>query len=289
MSASSLALFLLVDALASAAAALLVVRLLPREQRGRAAFLLCFAISFFVPLAGIAGMLAAALAARSAVREPRHPFGLHAAPVFDPLRREAAGPRRKGDARLRALLAVQSMPARAANPLIRGMLADPSEDVRLIAYGILDGREKAINALIHDARRRLPEAHGAERVLLEKRLAQLYAELLYQDLVQGELRQHAAAQAAAHLGQALMLDAADPALHALLGQLALSAGDPDRARGALQRALELGFPESRVLPYLAEIALRSRRFDEVRGIARRLARLPNTQRLEQVIEYWTAA
>ena len=302
MSGSSLLLFFVIDALVSALAALLIVRLLPREQRGRPAFLLCFALGFFVPLAGLAGMLAVAMAARRAARQPRQPFALHATPVYDPLRGDAAGPRSKGgvrvqladasvsiDQRLRALLAVQSMPARAANPLIREMLADSSEDLRLIAYGILDAREKAINALIQAARSRVAERQGAERVLLEKRLAQLYAELLYQDLVQGELRQHAAAEAAAHLGQALMLDDADPALHALLGQLALTGGDPGTARNALQRALELGFPESRVLPYLAEIAFRTRSFGEVRAMARRLAQVPNTQRLEQVIEYWKPA
>lgn len=302
MSGSSLLAFLAVDALVSAAAALLLVRLLPREQRGAPAFLLFLALGFFVPLAGFAGMLAVALAARRAAREPHHPFALHAAPVYDPLRGEARAPRSKGgvrlqlanvsvpiDARLRALLAVQSMPARAANPLIREMLADPSEDLRLIAYGILDGREKAINALIHAARERVGAAQGAERLLLEKRLAQLYAELVYQGLVHGELRQHAVAESAVHLAQALMLDPGDPALNALLGQLALGDGEPEVAHRALQRALELGFPESRVLPYLAEIAFRTRRFDEVRATARRLALLPNTQRLEQVIEYWKPA
>jgi polysaccharide biosynthesis protein PelE len=299
---SELLLFLGLDALASAAAALLLLRVLPPAQRGKAPFLLFFAIGFFVPLLGVLGILAVAHAARRAAPRPPPSFELHAAPVYDPLRGETIRPRSKGgvrvhladvsvptEARLRALLTVQSMPARAANPLIREMLSDPAEDLRLIAYGILDAREKAINAQIQAARARAEEAQGAERAGLEKRLAQLYSELVYQGLVQGELREHSTAEAAAHLAQALMLDAADPALDALLGQLALDAGETGTARSALERALERGYPESRVLPYLAEIAFRTRRFDEVRAIARRLAPLPNTQRLEQVVDYWKAA
>jgi hypothetical protein len=49
----------------------------------------------------------------------------------------------------------------------------------------------------------------------------------------------------------------------------------------------LGLPESRVLPYLAEVAFQSRQFGEVRAIAGLGASLPNA-RIDQVLAYWRA-
>ncbi len=44
-----------------------------------------------------------------------------------------------------ALLAMQSMPARTVSPVLQGMLADPLDDIRLLAYGILDNHERSVD------------------------------------------------------------------------------------------------------------------------------------------------
>ena len=302
---AALASYLALHAVASALVAKALVSLLPAAQvnRRRAAWVFFFAVSFFLPVVGMAGMFGMAIMARlTSAGGLRRRFELHPAPIYNPRTGEAAPPRSKGrvrvqlaniadptEARLRALLAVQSMPARMANPLIREMLVDPSEDLRLIAYGILDTREKAINARIHAATQRLAAAGEAGRATLHKRLAELYCELVYQRLVHGDLREHATAQARGHVERALALEPHDPALHALFGQIALSAGEYRSAQLALSRGVDLGLAESRVLPYLAEAAFRLRRFDEVRAIAGRLASLPNTPPIEHVIQYWKLA
>jgi tetratricopeptide (TPR) repeat protein len=301
----ALASYLALHAVASALVAKALVRLLPAVHldRARPARVFFFAVSFFLPVVGMAGMFGMAIMARlTSARGPRRRFELHPAPIYNPRTGEAAARSSKGrvrvqlaniadptEARLRALLAVQSMPARMANPLIREMLVDPSEDLRLIAYGILDTREKAIHARIHAATQRLEAAGAAGRATLHKRLAELYCELVYQRLVHGDLREHATAQARAHVERALAIDPRDPALHALVGQIALSAGEYRSAQLALARALDLGLAESRVLPYLAEAAFRLRRFDEVRAVARRLASLPNTPPIEHIVQYWKLA
>jgi polysaccharide biosynthesis protein PelE len=299
-----MAIYFAVHGVASGLAALTLLPLLPGHiTRPFAAFLFFFSVNFFLPVLGVMGMLGAAVMAKvAAVQGRRWQFDMHLPPVYDPRADEVASGRSKGgvrvqlantsvpiDARLRALLTVQSMPARIANPLIRDMLSDPSEDLRLIAYGILDTREKTINARIHAATQKLENASPAERLTLEKQLAELYWELIYQGLVHGDLREHAAEQARVHLQRALALDEDDAALLALSGQIAMSTGDLDEARGAFQQALSLGLPDSRVLPYMAEVAFRARRFDEVRELARRLASLPSTHRIDHVISYWKAA
>jgi tetratricopeptide (TPR) repeat protein len=298
--------YLAVHAAASVLVGLVLLALLPKARRAqpKAAFLFFFSITFFVPVLGVAGLLGAVAVGRLLPeRARRERFDLHDAPMYDPRAEEIASVRSKGgvrlqlenpaapvETRLKALLAVQSLPARVANPLVREMLSDPSDDLRLVAYGILDAREKSINARIHAAAQRLAQAPPArERALLERQLADLYWELVYQGLVQGDLRDHALAQVRLHLDQALSLDPEDAALWSLCGRLAVQEGGYDEAQRAFERALRFGLAQSRVLPYLAEVAFRLRRFDEVRGFARKLAASPQTQRTAQVVQFWGAA
>jgi tetratricopeptide (TPR) repeat protein len=295
--------YLAAHALASALVATVLFPLLTREQRSRPLhpYLFFFAVAFFVPVLGVAGLLGAVLIGRLVPEKARaETIEMHEAPVYDPRAGEVASVRSKGgvrvqlgdsgapvETRLKALLAVQALPARVANPMVREMLSDPSDDLRLVAYGILDAREKSINARIHAASQRLAQMPPArERAQLERQLADLYWELVYQGLVQGDLRDHAMAQSRRHLDQALSLDPEDAGLWALCGRLASQEGDYGEAERAFERARQFGLPEARVLPYLAEVAFRQRRFDEVQALAGRLAAGPQVQRIAQVLRYW---
>ncbi|MFP3656764.1 sugar ABC transporter permease, partial [Burkholderia sp. SIMBA_052] len=78
-------------------------------------------------------------------------------------------------------------PARTVSPLLQGMLADPLDDIRLLAYGILDNREKTLTQQILVERPKLdvklhPELSDAERAHANRTLAQLYSELIYENL-----------------------------------------------------------------------------------------------------------
>jgi len=298
--------YLAAHAVASLLVATVLLSLLPKAQRARPlpVLLFFFAIAFFVPVLGVVGLLGAVVIGRlMPERAKREGFEVHDAPVYDPRAGEISMVHSKGgvrihlqnssapvETRLKALLAVQSLPARVANPLVREMLSDPSDDLRLVAYGILDAREKSINARIHAAGRRLAELPPArERAQLERQMADLYWELVYQGLVHGDLRKHAMAQTRRHLDQALSLDPADPALWSLCGRLAAQEGDYDEAQRAFERAREFGLAEARVLPYLAEVAFRQRRFDDVHVLAGKLGASPQSQRMAQVVQYWGAA
>jgi len=301
-----LAAYLGAHALASALVATVLFPLLGEQQRSRPlpAYAFFFAVAFFVPVLGVAGLLGAVLVGRLVPqRARRESFDLHLAPVYDPRAEEIASVRSKGgvrvqledagapvESRLKALLAVQALPARVANPMVREMLSDPSDDLRLVAYGILDAREKSINARIHAASQRLAQQPPArERAQLERQLADLYWEMVYQGLAQGDLRDHAMTQSRKHLDQALSLEPEDAGLWSLCGRLAAQEGDYGEAERAFERARRFGLPEARVLPYLCEVAFRQRRFDEVEHHAARLATLPQVQRVAQVVKYWGAA
>lgn len=293
-------------ALASVLASLLLVASVPgpSRQQPRLAFGFFFALCFFVPVLGVPGLLVAAFVARVfPKRGNREVFSTVVAPEFaphddrpthadsphahGPVRAQLTDPLAPVETRMRALLSIQDLPSRVANPVIRGMLADASDDVRLVAYGILDSREKRINERIQAARAQLEGVDTMGRLLAHKELAELYWELVYQGLVQGDLQKHAAAQASTHFDAALRLAPQDAALWALGGRLANFIGEYDRAWDSFSNAVAFGLPESRVMPYLAEVAFRLGRYEQVRGLLERIAQTSHTQRMAQVIAYWS--
>jgi polysaccharide biosynthesis protein PelE len=150
---------------------------------------------------------------------------------------------RQADARRRvtALVAMQSMPVRATSPIL--------------AYGMLDKFEKRVTQQIAIERSKLAQPLSDDaRYRVDKTLAELYGELIYARLVDGDVYRNALEQADAHASYALRVRPLDGALWRLRGRLAFETHRLDEADAMLQRAIACGFPRMRVLPYLAEIA-----------------------------------
>ncbi|RQH07101.1 tetratricopeptide repeat protein [Paraburkholderia dinghuensis] len=195
--------------------------------------------------------------------------------------------------RMTALIAMQSMPARTVSPLLQSMLADPLDDIRLLAYGILDNREKGLTQRILAERARLdgksqPAATGDERRLANKELAGLYSELIYEQLVKGDVYRNAAEQADAYASAALEADPSDASLWRLRGRLALDQRNLDMAEEMLQRAIDCGFPRERMLPYLAEVAYQRRDYARVRELLAEVEQHGSLPTLRAVLDYWHA-
>ncbi|GAB7535191.1 tetratricopeptide repeat protein [Burkholderia sp. 3C] len=190
--------------------------------------------------------------------------------------------------RLTALVAIQSMPTRTTGSLLRELLADPVEDVRLIAYGTLDHAENEIMQKIYAMGQALAKAAtDAERYALNRQLAELYFELIYQSLVQGAVYRHTLAQAERYARAALEVDERDAALWLILGRLALAEGRPDDAGVAMARALELGFPRERLTPWLAEVAFLRGDYALTRELLASLGNAAVLPTLKPIVTYWS--
>jgi polysaccharide biosynthesis protein PelE len=193
--------------------------------------------------------------------------------------------------RMTALLAMRSMPARTVSPLLQGMLADPLDDIRLLAYGILDNREKVLTQRILVERPKLdeklhPNLSAVERRRANKTLAELYSELIYEHLVTGDVYRNAAEQADGFAAAALGLDPDDASLWRLRGRLALDRRELDAADTLLQRAIDCGFPRDRMLPYLAEAAYLRSDYASVRRLLGEMDSRTTTPTLHAVLDFW---
>jgi len=299
----TLLLFLLAHAGASALIALAAQALLPaRLATPRLpVFLFLFGTGFVVPVLGFAAVAGGVFFLRTlAPRSRQDSFGAIELPEIDVHQGTGKGFRQAGmraflantrapvASRLRALVALQNVSGRVASPLLRNVLADPSDDIRLLAYGMLDKKEKLLNEAIHQQAGRLRRATegSAEHLDAARKLAELYWELVYQELTQGDLRAHALQQSLTYTTLALARAPDDAALHLRHGRLLQSLGQPHAARAAYHRALELGMPKIRIVPYLAEAAYDLSDYAGVSALMQELADWQSLPRLRPVIAYW---
>ncbi len=298
--------FLLVHGLASLCLSAFVAAALPPHMRRPVGpvILLLFGFSFFIPVLGLIGQVIAVLVAKYLPRHvPELPYAEIPPVEFEFPPREIRERTKYGpggltsrlrdtgvpkEARFKSLLALQGMPAKIANPLLQEMLGDPADEVRLVAYGILDNQEKNINQLVHEEVLKLREATTTEMKLIAlRRLAELYWELVYGGLVHGDVRAHAMGETEKYLNQAMELAPDDAGLWFLKGRVLMFKRDP-AAEAALHRAVANGLEESRVLSYLGQIAFERRDYAEVRRIFGSLAEGQFSPRLKNAVKYWAA-
>jgi polysaccharide biosynthesis protein PelE len=306
MSASSdrsLLIFLFQHAVASLFLAAFVLGILPARfrQPRLPALALLFCFSFFIPLLGLIGILTAtAIAGYRRRHRIVQPFTNLTLPEFVLSLREPDGKFSQGGIkarlaqasipapqRLQSLLALQGMPARVSSPLLQSMLGDTSEDIRLVAYGLLDSREKKITSEIHRELANLKTAEGKDlRLICLRHLAELYWELVYAGLTQGDLRLHALHQSLSYVDDALQLAPQEQGLWFLKGRVLHELKRNDEAYAILEQAMANGLPESRVLPYIVEIAFDRGDYRTVRRLLARISISQVTPIMKGAIHFW---
>ncbi len=276
-----------------------------RKRRRRASLFLALLV-LFLPLFGMLGVLVALLPAlHHPVVKRRRDWLRLAIPPLPPSPGTRDGspvaggrslidilrdPDSSVDSRVAAVLALRQLPTRTAVPILRSALRDSSDDVRLLAYAMLDQSDSRLQTRIQDCDEKLAGGRqdGAEAATLHYLLAHLHWELVYTGLVTGAVKDRELDRAERH---ARATGAhADLATTFLLGRILLEKGDLDRAESRFNDAAERGFSAQSVAPYLAEIAFRRRDFAAVRTHLESLSRgeLPLAGVTAALEHYWLA-
>lgn len=299
--------FFLLHGIASALAAPFVWLFLPARYRQPrvAVLLLLFTVCFFIPVFGLAGFFAGILVAvwwpqrrqdpqYDEVRTPR--FELQHGPQrlghlrIGQVRNQLASATVPLDLRMKALLTLQEVPGRHASEILRDVMADPADDLRLLAFGMLDGKEKLLNERIQVASEALKAAHDPQaEYAASKQLAELYWELVYQGLVKGDMRAYALEQVKKHIDKALAHDEADAGLWVIAGRMRMIEHKYDDAQRAFETAVAKRFPLVRVESYLAELAFLRRDFAAVRQHMQKVQREGRSQQMALVSDFWGQA
>ncbi len=296
--------YFLLHALACACITPIAWSLMPARYREpkRPVLALLYSLCFFIPVLGLLGFAIGAMAAAwmphlrenaefHAVTSPHYEL-----PKKTPVSGWRAGRVRQQisdrdtplELRMKALLALQDVPTRQSSGILREALADSADDLRLLAYGMLDAREQRLTQRIEQALQR-HEAAGEDieaAYLAARELAELYWELVYQELVQGDMRDYALAQARKFCAEALRHKVRDTGLWVISGRLRLLTGDYNGATGAFATAIRQGFPRVRAAPYLAELAFLRGDFATTRAIMRELQTEGRSRQLQLSAGFW---
>ena len=198
---------------------------------------------------------------------PARPAGLRALGGMQRAR-ELAGPLRHAadpSSRTAVLIATLSLEDQYSVPLLRMALKDPEDDVRLLAYALLNRKEKAIEARIRDLGQQLASVPSGQGFLQHKALAHNYWAFAHLGDPQGSARLLLCTRAREHGQAALRLCPGDGGLQWLLGRILLVQLQLDDAAEAFERAWRLGIDPRQIQPFLAEIAFLRRRYGDVRG------------------------
>lgn len=155
--------------------------------------------------------------------------------------------------RLMAVLATTKLLNRDAIPLLRLALQDSEDDVRLLAYALLDRKEYSISYHIESQEQLLENATADRKATLHQSIAQNCWELVQLQLAQNEIEAHLLKKAQEHLEAALILMPKRAGLYFLQGQISLRQDDLDEAVSAFRHAEQFGIDRSQIETYLAEI------------------------------------
>jgi len=296
-------------ALAAGVSSWLAWSALPEQYRqpARASYALLYCLAFFIPVLGVLATVVAVLVARRYPRILRiERFVAVTMPEFSGVQRENTerSDLRAGDARrilkdwslpletrLRVLVALQTMRPKAAVPLLQSLLADPSEDIRLLAYSMVDAWEKDLTHQIQQARDRLREAReGEDRAPLVnslRRLAELHWLQVDTGLARGDLRRFSLEQAQKLCEDVLVLDAYAPGVWQLYARVLIELDQLAAAARALNLARKVRMPLMEIWPLMAQIAWLRRDLDGVRKYMSRLgddAQMPH--QLRGMAAFW---
>ncbi|MDN5849144.1 MAG: hypothetical protein L0H63_05825, partial [Nitrococcus sp.] len=264
--------------------------------------LLLFSLSLFIPVLGVLGYLLGVTAATCMPHFRReYTFATTAVPKYakpnagtqgnhvrmGEWRSQLAGRDAPIELKMKTLLAINNVaPHRAAN-VLRALLSDHSDDLRLLAFGMLENKIDQIMAGIHQAQENLQSAsNGALVYRANKRLAELYLELHYQGLVRNDMRTYTLVQAKRYADEAMRYHSRDPHLWLMSGRIHLLQCDYTRAFDDFTAAVDMGLPVLRVDPYLAEFSFLQHNYTDVRQRMQRFRKESLGQRMMLLANFW---
>jgi hypothetical protein len=294
--------FFILHAAASVDVAQMGVMFLPENYRQPkwAVYGLFFITSFFVPLLCYIFVSAVVITARFYSKPVvYHPFLQVELPAFTlgsagvrnslgegAIRTRLNTPGLSTEVRMKALLSAHAMSARYSVPILKELLGDEADDLRLLAYGMLDNREKSLNAFVDEALKKLGTCtQPALCQLYQKQLAELYWAFAYENLAEGDMLAYMLSQAE-HYARTALAARQDGDLLVLLAQILIKQQKTQEVEAVFNQAIQLGMPAMRIQPYLAELAFQRQDYQAVREHLKLISFNNQIPQIANVQRFW---
>ena len=173
---------------------------------------------------------------------------------------------RDANKRLQAVYATLKLEDRDAIPLLRTALGDATDDIRLLAYALLDRKEYRLSKRIEQAKQDLEKQENSGKQQLYRQIANDYWELAHLGLVQGDAKNYVLGMAFKYIELGLVYSPEDSGLLFQYAQILLRLGKYQEALEEFKKAEMLGIEFICLQTYYAEIAFYTRRYFEVKQL-----------------------
>lgn len=281
-----------------------------RSQPRWAVLSLIACFSFILPIVGWIAVIFGLLTIRTytsnpskniypTVSLPEFDFhqGLHLAGRSVGLRSLLNNPRTPKNNRFSALVALNHVSGHIASPMLRDVLNDESDDLRLLAYGMLDRLEHKIANAIHEEHQifqnesqtshTLGSALSLRGFTAAKRLSDLYWELIYQGLAMDDMHDFAAQESLHYCSLALEEWPDDGSLILRRGRLLQALGQLQAAQECYEHARQKDLPKTQIIPYQAQLHFERREYQRVKDVMHALKPHNMLPKLRPVIDFWS--
>ena len=187
--------------------------------------------------------------------------------------------------RQQAILACRHLPRREAVPILRSGLSDAADEVRLLAYAMINSIERDLEGQLNAVRDAMSAGVDSDGELHEER-AQLFWEFSYLQLARGSVEDLMLEKALAAVETAIQRQPTTQRW-LLRARICLELNRYDETESALINAQALGLEDDDSAPRWAELAYRRGRFDEVAPALERMSpRAGNNPVMRPILEYW---
>ncbi|MFM2476144.1 protein PelE [Celerinatantimonas sp. MCCC 1A17872] len=188
--------------------------------------------------------------------------------------------------RLAAVMTTRNMDDEHSVPLLRLALSDLSDDVRLLAYSFLDGKENRLNKKIATNEELLTQTSSDTlKAYYQQKIAESYWELSYLGLAQGAVKDYVLTKATDYVLQSIELEPSN-IKELFLGRIYLAHEKLDLAKKQFLKAREQGLDARRINPYMAEVAFAQQDYALCQNYLKQLPVEGMPAQLQQIREYW---
>lgn len=186
-----------------------------------------------------------------------------------------------------ALLAISYAENKNSNKILLESIKSSSNQVRLLAYSIINAQENALTKQITDLNTALNECHDYQkRALLCKYLGESYWELSYKGLIEGKQKASMLKNALNYFEQAKTVLTEDGEIIYYMARLYLAQKQFEIAKSLLHRAMDLQVSPDVVIPYLSEIYYHEENYYAIRRLMNLNKEFEYIPTLAQVMKMW---
>lgn len=265
------------------------------------AFLFFFIIIFYLPMLGMIGLILAipfVVCRFSKMEKPIFPMVINKIREFPSeakdqyeqptnLNNLTSLYRSKNyQRRLQAVYATLKLKDQDAIPLLYSALSDPVDDIRLLAYALLDRKENNLSMRIKKNKQAFELTKTSINKKLCLKIANDYWELVRLGLIQGEARNYILNMACHYIELGLKHNANDLELCFLYAQILLKLKNYQQAYEQFKNAENLGIDHKRLQIYYAEIAFYSHQYSKVKQLMNAIDSPAVYPQLSAVTQFW---